>query len=239
MGFFKKLFGTAAVTGAAVGGALYVKKRKDEKEMDAELFEDFDDSKAFEIQKDNNTEGKTTVTLTINKQKVKNMADMAADKVIDASDKLKDTVSEKIGEEKLDAMKDKIDIAKEKVSDAADIAKEKINDAKEVVVEKVGEDKIDAAKEKVSEVANKTKDKVSETINKVTNTRSEMKDFEDDIFEEDTPNADNSFETEDDVTVNNVSEDSSEDNSNITDSPEDLFEDDIDDDFLEDELKDI
>ena len=26
MGFFKKLFGTAAVTGAAVGGALYVKK---------------------------------------------------------------------------------------------------------------------------------------------------------------------------------------------------------------------
>ena len=31
MGFFKKLFGTAAVAGAAVGGALYVKKRKEEK----------------------------------------------------------------------------------------------------------------------------------------------------------------------------------------------------------------
>ena len=29
MGFFKKLFGTAAVAGAAVGSALYVKKRKD------------------------------------------------------------------------------------------------------------------------------------------------------------------------------------------------------------------
>ena len=28
MGFFKKLFGTAAVTGAAVGGALYVKSVK-------------------------------------------------------------------------------------------------------------------------------------------------------------------------------------------------------------------
>ena len=29
MGFLKKLFGTAAVVGAAAGSALYVKKRKD------------------------------------------------------------------------------------------------------------------------------------------------------------------------------------------------------------------
>ncbi len=185
MGFFKKLFGTAAVTGAAVGGALYVKKRKDEKEMNKDFFEDFDDSKAFEIQKDDNTDGTTKVTLTINKRKVKNMADMAADKVIDASDKLKDTVSEKIGEEKMEAVKDKIDTAKEKVSDVADMAKEKFYDAKDVVVETVGEDKIDAAKDKVSEVASMAKDKVSETINKVTTPSKETEDFEDDLFEED------------------------------------------------------
>ena len=185
MGFFKKLFGTAAVTGAAVGGALYVKKRKDEKEMNKDFFEDFDDSKAFEIQKDDNTDGTTKVTLTINKRKVKNIADMAADKVIDASDKLKDTVSEKIGEEKMEAVKDKIDTAKEKVSDVADMAKEKFYDAKDVVVETVGEDKIDAAKEKVSEVASMAKDKVSETLNKVTMPSKETEDFEDDLFEED------------------------------------------------------
>ena len=185
MGFFKKLFGTAAVTGAAVGGALYVKKRKDEKEMNKDFFEDFDDSKAFEIQKDDNTDGTTKVTLTINKRKVKNMADMAADKVIDASDKLKDTVSEKIGEEKMEAVKDKIDTAKEKVSDVADMAKEKFYEAKDVVVETVGEDKIDAAKDKVSEVASMAKDKVSETINKVTTPSKETEDFEDDLFEED------------------------------------------------------
>ena len=185
MGFFKKLFGTAAVTGAAVGGALYVKKRKDEKEMNKDFFEDFDDSKAFEIQKDDNTDGTTKVTLTINKRKVKNMADMAADKVIDASDKLKDTVSEKIGEEKMEAVKDKIDTAKEKVSDVADMAKEKFYDAKDVVVETVGEDKIDAAKDKVSEVASMAKDKVSETLNKVTMPSKETEDFEDDLFEED------------------------------------------------------
>lgn len=185
MGFFKKLFGTAAVTGAAVGGALYVKKRKDEKEMNKDLFEDFDDSKAFEIQKDDNTDGTIKVTLTINKRKVKNMADMAADKVIDASDKLKDTVSDKIGEEKIEAVKDKIDTAKEKVSDVADMAKEKFYDAKDVVVETVGEDKIDTAKEKVSEVANMAKDKVSETINKVTTPSNEKEEFEDDLFEED------------------------------------------------------
>ncbi len=185
MGFFKKLFGTAALTGAAVGGALYVKKRKDEKEMNKDFFEDFDDSKAFEIQKDDNTDGTTKVTLTINKRKVKNMADMAADKVIDASDKLKDTVSEKIGEEKMEAVKDKFDTAKEKVSDVADMAKEKFYDAKDVVVETVGKDKIDAAKEKVSEVANIAKDKVSETINKVTTPSNEKEEFEDDLFEED------------------------------------------------------
>ena len=44
MGFFKKLFGTAAVTGAAVGSVLYVQKRKQERDTEENIFEDFDDS---------------------------------------------------------------------------------------------------------------------------------------------------------------------------------------------------
>ena len=45
MGFFKKIIGAAAVAGAAVGGALYVKNKKDENEG----FEDFDDEKIFQV----------------------------------------------------------------------------------------------------------------------------------------------------------------------------------------------
>ena len=43
MGFFKKIIGAAAVAGAAVGGALYVKNKKDENEG----FEDFMMKKSF------------------------------------------------------------------------------------------------------------------------------------------------------------------------------------------------
>ena len=96
MGFLKKLFGTAAVTGAAVGGALYVKKRKEEKDIDEDIFEDFDDSKAFDVVTDDNGDS-TKVVITINKRKVKNFADSAADKIIDTSEKIKYTVSEKLG----------------------------------------------------------------------------------------------------------------------------------------------
>ena len=39
MGFLKKLFGTAAVVGAAAGSALYVKKRKDTRETKADDFD--------------------------------------------------------------------------------------------------------------------------------------------------------------------------------------------------------
>ena len=119
---------------------------------------------------------------------------------------------------------DKMETAKEKVSDAADMAKDKLNDAKDMVVEKVGEDKIDAAKEKVSEVADMAKDKVSETINKVTANINAKTDFEDDLFEDD-------VKTEDDVTVEDT------DKEDAVDIFED--EDEMDDDFLEDELKDL
>ena len=224
MGFFKKLFGTAAVTGAAVGGALYVKKRKEERESNESIFEDFDDSRAFDVQKDDSSDGTTKVTLTINKRKVKNMADNAADMVLETSDKIKDAVSEKIGEDNINIIKDKMETAKEKVYDAADMAKDKLNDAKYMVVEKVGEDKIDAAKEKVSEVAGMAKDKVSETINKVAANINAKTDFEDDLFEDD-------VKTEDDVTVEDT------DKEDAVDIFED--EDEMDDDFLEDELKDL
>ena len=43
MGFFKKLVGSAAVIGAAVGGVSYLKKRKEEKYTEDDIFEDFDD----------------------------------------------------------------------------------------------------------------------------------------------------------------------------------------------------
>lgn len=45
MGFFKKLVGSAAVIGAAVGGISYLKKRKEEKYTEDDIFEDFDDEK--------------------------------------------------------------------------------------------------------------------------------------------------------------------------------------------------
>ena len=115
MGFFKKLFGTAAVTGAAVGGALYVKKRKEEKDIDEDIFEDFDDSKAFDVVTDDNGDS-TKVVITINKRKVKNFADSAADKIIDTSEKIKDTVSEKLGEDNVNIIKDKASQVKEKLT---------------------------------------------------------------------------------------------------------------------------
>ena len=224
MGFFKKLVKTAVVTGAAVGGAMYIKNRKDEKYMDDSVFEDYDDSRAFDVQKDSSSDGTTKITLTINKTKVKNMADAATDKVIETSEKIKDTVTEKVGEERMDDLKEKMEVAKDKVSEIADIAKDKIVDTKDIVVDKIGEDKIDAAKDKITEAANTAKDKVTETINKVTNSSDDVNDFDDDLFEE-------GVETEDDVTVEYTDDES--DNITAEDSinPED--------DFLEDELNDL
>lgn len=213
MGFLKKLFGTAAVAGAAVGSALYVKKRKETRNGEVDSFDDFDDKKAFEFNKNADNEGNTKVTITINKKKVKKVADDTADKVIDATDKLKNTVTDKIGEENIENMK-------EKISDMADFAMEKANEAKDMVVEKVGEDNIKLAKDKVANVAATAKEKVGETVDKIFNSADdEYEDiFEDeDIVTKPSDNASDSAETEDDVTVD-------------TDS---------DDDFLTDELKDL
>lgn len=224
MGFFKKLLKTAVLTGTAVGGAMYIKNRKDEKNLNDSVFEDYDDSRAFDVQKDSSSDGTTKITLTINKTKVKNIADAAADKVIETSEKIKDTVTEKVGEEKMDDLKEKMEVAKDKVSEIADIAKDKIVDTKDIVVDKIGEDKIDAAKDKIAEAANMAKDKVTETINKVTNSSDDVNDFDDDLFEE-------GVETEDDVTVEYT-----DDESNNIDEEDSI---DPEDDFLEDELNDL
>lgn len=224
MGFFKKLLKTAVLTGTAVGGAMYIKNRKDEKNLNDSIFEDYDDSRAFDVQKDSSSDGTTKITLTINKTKVKNIADAAADKVIETSEKIKDTVTEKVGEEKMDDLKEKMEVAKDKVSEIADIAKDKIVDTKDIVVDKIGEDKIDAAKDKIAEAANMAKDKVTETINKVTNSSDDVNDFDDDLFEE-------GVETEDDVTVEYT-----DDESNNIDEEDSI---DPEDDFLEDELNDL
>ncbi len=193
MGFFKKMLGTFAVAGAAVGGALYVKKRKDERYTNTG-FEDFDDQKIFDWNHENDQDGNKKVTITFNSKKAKNVADKAADKVIDATDKMKDVVTDKLGEETVNSVKEKLDVAKDKLSDVADSAKDMAKDAKEIVIDKVGEENIQAAKDKVKDVAVSAKDKVSEKVNKIIKSSA---DSEKDFVNED-------IETEDDVNVNDA-----------------------------------
>ena len=95
MGFFKKIIGAAAVAGAAVGGALYVKNKKDENEG----FEDFDDEKIFQVNTGNDNDGNKKVTITFNRRKAKDVTDKAVDKVADVTDKVKDIVSEFVGKD--------------------------------------------------------------------------------------------------------------------------------------------
>ena len=172
MGFFKKIIGAAAVAGAAVGGALYVKNKKDENEG----FEDFDDEKIFQVNTGNDNDGNKKVTITFNRRKAK-----------DVTDKVKDIVTEKVGEENI-----------EKVMDKVDEAKDKAMDAKDVFVEKVGEENIQMAKDKVKNVVNQAKDIVSEFVGKDDYEEVYTHDFnEDDFVDEDAVNED--IETEDDV----------------------------------------
>lgn len=211
MGFFKKLFGTAAVAGAAVGGALYVKKRKEEKDFNTD-YEDFDDEKIFDISKENDEDGKSKVTIVFNSKKAKNVADKAADKVISATHKVKDAVTDTLGEDRVSAVKDKVDVAKDKIDEAASFAKDKAKDAKEKVVETVGEENIQAAKDKVKDVASAAKDKVTEAVDKYIKPSDNSDDVsEDDFVDEDAAPADtadtNASETEDDVNIDDILED--------------------------------
>ena len=201
MGFLKKLFGTAAVTGAAVGGALYVKKRKEEKDIDEDIFEDFDDSKAFDVVTDDNGDS-TKVVITINKRKVKNFADSAADKIIDTSEKIKDTVSEKLGEDNVNIIKDKASQVKEKAYEAADIA------------------------------SDNTIDKITSTssshLNNIDDNLFDEDDLEDAFTDQDVTEDD--FVTEDDVTVDSKEQgDLYEEDSDGDDLDDDLLTDELND----------
>ena len=178
MGFFKKIIGAAAVAGAAVGGALYVKNKKDENEG----FEDFDDEKIFQVNTGNDNDGNKKVTITFNRRKAKDVTDKAVDKVADVTDKVKDIVTEKVGEENI-----------EKVMDKVDEVKDKAMDAKDVFVEKVGEENIQMTNADVKNVVNQAKDIDSEFDGK-----HDIHDFNvDDFVDEDAVNED--VETEDDV----------------------------------------
>lgn len=232
MGFFKKLFGAAAVTGAAIGGALYVKKRKDDESTETGLndFDDFDEQKIFDINKDTDNDGNKKVTITFNSKKAKKVANDTADIIIDATDKAKDMVTEKLGEEKVDYIKEKAEDAKDKINDVTSLAMEKAKEVKNAVVDKVGEENIEAVKEKVGDAMDLAKDKVSETVDKII--KSSDSDFDDSDFNED------DFVDEDIEPVSSKSSDTPADKAETEDDVN-LDDKDTDDEFLSDELEEL
>lgn len=199
MGFFKKLVGSAAVIGTAVGGISYLKKRKEEKYTEDDIFEDFDDEKIFDIKTNSNKNGTQKITITFNSNKAKSMANNAADKVLEAADSAKGKIVDAVGEEKYDS-------AVKKVTDAATFAKDKANDAKDKITDFVGEDRIDNAKDLFNDAVDFAKDKTSELIDKVKNYNNEndfvdadysdIDDFEslDDDFVDESDDLNNDFD---------------------------------------------
>ena len=200
MGFFKKLVGSAAVIGAAVGGVSYLKKRKEEKYTEDDIFEDFDDEKIFDIKTNSNKNGTQKITITFNSNKAKSMANNAADKVLEASDSAKEKIVDVVGEEKYDS-------AVKKVTDAATFAKDKASDAKDKITDFVGEDRIDNAKDLFNDAVDFAKDKTSEVIDKVKNYNSEndfvdadysdiddFESFDDDDFVDESDDLNNDFD---------------------------------------------
>lgn len=222
-GIFQKIIWCSCCYRCCSRWSLLCKKRKDEKSFDTE-FEDFDDEKIFDITKGSDKDGNAKVTIVFNSKKAKNVADKAADKVINATDKMKDTVTDKLGEDTVAAMKDKMDVAKDMIDEAATYAKDKAKDAKDIVVDKIGEENIEAAKDKIKDVASTAKDKVTETVDKYVKTSNDTdvseddfvdEDFdEDDFVDETVEPADDSkeeSETEDDVNIDDMLEDELED----------------------------
>ena len=66
MGFFKKLIGTAAITGAAVGGALYLKKRKEERENESDFVNDTANDYENYVDFSKDESGKISITINTN-----------------------------------------------------------------------------------------------------------------------------------------------------------------------------
>lgn len=226
MGFFKKVLGTTAIIGAAIGGVSYIKKRKEEKKSEDNIFEDFDDEKVFDFDTNSDADGNKKVTITFNSRKAKAMADSAADTVIDLTEKAKVQVVDTVGE-------DKVATVMETVEKASTIAKDKATQAKDIIVEKVGEDNIDATKDLVNNAVDLVKDKVSETVEKVKSTKSNDINFdefdaetEDDI-ENFTDIHDEDFDVLDENTTANKSvQDDNTDKNTV--SPEDFLSDELD-----------
>ena len=237
MGFFKKLIGSAAVIGAAVGGVSYLKKRKEEKYTEDDIFEDFDDEKIFDIKTNSKNDGTQKITITFNSNKAKSMANNAADKVLEAADSAKEKIVDAVGEEKYDS-------AVKKVNDAANFAKDKASVAKDKITDLVGEERIDSAKDLLNDAVDFAKDKTSEVIDKVKNYNNDndfvdadytdLKDdfdsFDDDDFvdEDKSDNSDNDFD--DGIENDDVSSSDNDTfgNNNIPSEDNHIFED-IDD----------
>ena len=95
MGFFTKLIKTAVVTGAAVGGVMYCKNRKETRDTEEKV--DLTGVKPFEFEQD-----EEKITVSVNKNKIKDYADQAADKAIDAADTAQEKITDKLGEEKVE-----------------------------------------------------------------------------------------------------------------------------------------
>lgn len=171
MGFFSKLIKTAAITGAAVGGVLYCKNRKETRDLEESV--DLTGVKPIEFDQDDET-----ITVQVNKNKIKDIADQAADKVIDASENTQEKLADKIGEENMQKIKEKYEQAKEKASDLATKASEQ----KDKIIEKIGEDKIDEMKQKAKDTFDSAKDKVNEkVVEPIKEKFNEEDDFVDDI----------------------------------------------------------
>ena len=171
MGFFSKLIKTAAITGAAVGGVLYCKNRKETRDLEESI--DLTGVKPIEFDQDDET-----ITVQVNKNKIKDIADQAADKVIDASENTQEKLADKIGEENMQKIKEKYEQAKEKASDLA----AKANEQKDKIIEKIGEDKIDEMKQKAKDTFDSAKDKVNEkVVEPIKEKFNEEDDFVDDI----------------------------------------------------------
>ena len=159
MGFFNKLVGTAAIFGAAVGGALYVKNRRDTRQED-EVFEDLSDEKYFDYKQSDDK-----IDISFNTKKAKQTADQVADKIIDIYDEKVEQVTEKIGEENAEKIKENYEAAKGKAKETALRVSSVASDAKDKAVDIIGEDKIEDAKAMVKDTVADAKDAIKERVN--------------------------------------------------------------------------
>lgn len=166
MGFIKKTLGIAACAGAVIGSAMYIKKRKDTRKP-GETYEDLSDQKYFDV----DTNDKEKVKFTINTKKVKQTADYISDVIIDKYEECTGKVTEKIGEEKTEKIKESVNATKESIDKAAKKVSDAAEDAKVRVTKAVGDEnikemkgKVNKAKQDAIDFAKEAKDKAIDAI---------------------------------------------------------------------------